>query len=144
MLKGIIRKLDEGVDIDNGSKQSLENLVVSVLSFVEQTHLYHILTKSYAEHMAIGEFYAGIQADADALAESYIGMTGGFSTLQPIQAEFKVNYSKANFISELDGFRAIVTSGVEITNRSDLMSLNGVLVNIQGAIDTLSYKLGFN
>lgn len=144
MLKGILQKMDESVLADDPINENLEIMIMNILNLVHQTHIYHILTKSYSEHMAIGEFYEDIQEDADAFAESYIGLSGGFNIHKPSMVTFNVKYDKDTFIKELEIFRSLITSTIEETNRNDLMSINGILVDIQGDIDKLFYKLGFN
>lgn len=39
-------------------------------------HILHLRTKSYAHHMALGDFYDGIGDHADAIAEAYQGRYG--------------------------------------------------------------------
>jgi hypothetical protein len=40
------------------------------------THMEHLKTKSYAQHVALGSFYDGIIDLADSLAEAYQGCEG--------------------------------------------------------------------
>lgn len=42
----------------------------------EIAHRAHLATPSYAQHMALGEFYRRIVEDADALAEAWQGRNG--------------------------------------------------------------------
>lgn len=41
-----------------------------------EAHILHLQTRSYAEHVALNEFYDGIVDLADSLAEAYQGMHG--------------------------------------------------------------------
>lgn len=41
-----------------------------------QTHIFHLQTTSFAEHMALGTYYEGIGDLLDALVESYQGKYG--------------------------------------------------------------------
>jgi len=42
----------------------------------DQTHLWHLQTKSYALHMALGGYYEGIRNGLDDVAEKCMGMKG--------------------------------------------------------------------
>lgn len=39
-------------------------------------HVLHLRTKSYAQHIALGDFYSGIGDNADSIAEAYQGRYG--------------------------------------------------------------------
>lgn len=41
-----------------------------------QAHVFHLQTKSYAEHMALNAYYDGIVPIVDAIAEAYQGKHG--------------------------------------------------------------------
>lgn len=41
-------------------------------------HVLHLKTDSYAQHVALGEFYTSVIERADAVAETYIGRYGRF------------------------------------------------------------------
>lgn len=42
----------------------------------DQTHLWHLQTKSYAVHMALGGYYEGIRCGLDDVAEKCMGFKG--------------------------------------------------------------------
>lgn len=50
--------------------------VLTLLHAATNTHLLHLKSKNYAEHMALGAFYAELPDLVDALAESIQGLTG--------------------------------------------------------------------
>lgn len=50
--------------------------VLTLLHAATNTHLLHLKSKSYAEHMALGAFYEALPDLVDALAESIQGLTG--------------------------------------------------------------------
>ncbi len=134
MLKEIL----EG--FDKSTEGEFENLALEMLWFVEQTHLYHLFTSSYSEHVALGEFYEDIQGDVDTLIETYLGMGFTISSGE-VNVNFKIGYKKEELIKQLSGLRTKVSFMLDKTSSGDLLSLNGVLEDIQGDIDTLSYKL---
>lgn len=71
------------------------------------THLMHLATKSYAQHMALGDFYDSLLDLADGIIESYQGIYGiiGFS---PSTCEDKdpIKYLQASY-SFIEGSRSI-------------------------------------
>jgi hypothetical protein len=141
-ITGITSRMLGLTESDGTETDSIEELILELLSFVDQTHIYHLLTKSYSDHMSIGEFYEDICKDVDQLAETYLGIVGGeFSNYDIYDTSYAVSYDKAEFIDELNDMRSDIVDGLEMTNDSTLMSLNNILVDIQGDIDSLLYKL---
>lgn len=53
-------------------QQYIQNLMASRTA----THMMHLASKSYAQHMALGHFYEGISSLIDDLAEAYQGING--------------------------------------------------------------------
>lgn len=53
--------------------KELEKLISYLLHSRTQVHVYHLQTKSFAEHMAFSGYYDGIVALIDGLVESYQG-----------------------------------------------------------------------
>jgi len=53
--------------------KELEKLVAYLLHSQTQTHVFHLQTKSYAEHKALQGYYEGIDGLVDGLVESYQG-----------------------------------------------------------------------
>lgn len=49
--------------------------ILTLLHAATNTHLLHLKSKSYAEHMALGAFYEELPDLVDALAESIQGLT---------------------------------------------------------------------
>lgn len=55
------------------------------------THYQHLMTESYAKHMALGTFYEDIISLLDSFMETYIGLFGKPDIVQEaIQVPFKV------------------------------------------------------
>lgn len=52
----------------------MDELIEFLLTAADDAHKAHLATRSYAEHEALGAFYEGVRADADALFEALIGM----------------------------------------------------------------------
>jgi hypothetical protein len=54
----------------------MENLIATLFLARELAHREHLRTRSYAQHMALGEFYDEIVENADAIAEAWQGRFG--------------------------------------------------------------------
>ena len=53
--------------------KELEKLIAYLLHSQTQVHVFHLQTKSYAEHKALQKYYEGIDGLVDSLVESYQG-----------------------------------------------------------------------
>lgn len=62
----------------------IEELIARAFSARNITHFHHLTSKSYAEHMALGEFYENIVGAVDVLAECYIGQFGQIEDLPSV------------------------------------------------------------
>lgn len=144
-ITGILKKmlsLNENGDEDEGeADMSIADTVINILLFAMQTHIYHLLTKGYAEHVAIGEFYAAIQGQGDSIAEMFIGIGGDMSQYDVYDAEISVMYTKESFIEEIQEFRETITNAISMTNEPSVMSLNDEFIAVQKSVDELLYKL---
>ena len=73
----------------------MEDLISILLHSVNQTHAFHLQTKSFAEHKALNDFYDGITDIVDTLAEAYQGKYGilkykNVSTLEQYESKEQV------------------------------------------------------
>ena len=112
----------------------MENLLSILLHSVTQTHVFHLQTKSYAEHIAIGEFYDGMNGLVDRLAEAYQGKYGvqKFKNISGLE-----NYtSKEGVIEYLLKLDMIINS-----NLPEESFLVAIIDDIQELIYTTKYKL---
>ena len=50
--------------------KELEKLVAYLLHSQTQTHVFHLQTKSYAEHKALQKYYEGVDSLVDGIVES--------------------------------------------------------------------------
>jgi hypothetical protein len=135
--------LNERINMLEGGDQypALKNVIDRTFNLVTQFHIYHLLTVSYAEHMAIGDFYNCLNSTVDSLSETFIGIGG---IVEVTGASVQNSYSKEMAISELTSYRELVSSALSETDWSAMQSINDDLINIQKAIDTLLYKFGLN
>ena len=52
----------------------MEELIDKLLEIADTAHRQHLATRSYAKHMALGDFYSSLRDNPDPLAEALIGM----------------------------------------------------------------------
>jgi len=52
----------------------MDKMIEVVFADADAAHVGHLTTKSYAQHMALGEFYSGVREALDAIVESAIGL----------------------------------------------------------------------
>jgi hypothetical protein len=69
-------KLYEQIKEQKETKSSLITLVSRLLDSQRQTHIFHLQTKSFAEHKALQDYYDAIGGLVDGIVESYQGKYG--------------------------------------------------------------------
>lgn len=67
------------------SSSAASMLIATCFEARNKAHVWHLVTSTYATHVALQEFYEGIVDLTDAYAESYIGVYGkpGFDEYTP-------------------------------------------------------------
>ena len=118
-------------------QEEVNKLINESLWMVTQFHVWHLQTKSYAEHMAIGEFYEMLGDKLDALAEHFIGTSGNF---QVTESKALSNYSKPSLKNTLMAYGEMVNSVSTLLDNNN--SLKVVLDEIEGCTASTLYKLG--
>lgn len=61
---------------DKGSKSKAATLISLLFAARTQAHMFHLQTKSYAQHKALNDYYDEIVGIADSIAEAYQGREG--------------------------------------------------------------------
>ena len=110
--------------------------ILTLLHASTNAHILHLQTKSYAEHVALGTFYAELPDLVDAVAESIQGLTG-----EIIQYPAMYYSPASNGLQELEELaefvkenRQVLPPDSEIQNEVD---------NIATLINSTLYKLRF-
>jgi DNA-binding ferritin-like protein len=112
----------------------IEELVSRVFTARNVAHLAHWKTKSFAQHMALGEFYDSIIDQVDALVEAYQGQFGLIGNV-PLKAP-----AKAEIISFLeDELEWLNENCEECTQENE--SLENLYQNIVASYQSVLYKL---
>lgn len=97
------------------------SFVSRLLHGVTAIHMLHLGSKSYAQHMALGDLYEGLQEQVDALAEEFQGCRGVL--LQFSAEQFTVPSDAVSFVQTMyefaEGNRALMGLESHIQNRVD-------------------------
>jgi len=97
------------------------------------THLAHLSATSYADHMALGEFYDGLLDLVDEYAEIYMGLE------KRIAAFPKVMLPDDEPVQMLEDYLQLVTE--EAAEDHDSEALKNVLAEIEALTARTLYKL---
>jgi DNA-binding ferritin-like protein len=79
----------------------MENLLALLLQARNVAHVHHWKTKSFAQHMALGELYELLSEMADSLAEMAIGAHGDFGAVPHDEPTGWDKNSPLSFIQQL-------------------------------------------
>ena len=111
-------------------------LVSYLLHSINQTHIFHLQTTSYAEHKALCGYYEGLTGLVDGLVETY---QGKYSIIRGYQSFAYVDYTDKNqTISYLDGiYKTIETLRVNVEDSYLQNQIDTIIELVQSTL----YKL---
>lgn len=129
---------NNGGENKGGGNNSFTQLVSKILHSRNQVHIFHLQTKSYAEHIALNDYYDGVLDLFDGLIESYQGKHGIISNYKCDGFEnYKSNEQVVNYLKTLDG-------DIDSLRKSIKESfLQNQIDTIQELINSTLYKLRF-
>jgi hypothetical protein len=113
-------------------------MICHLLHSQTQAHVFHLGTKSYAEHKALQGFYEGIDAITDGLVESYQGKYG----LMKNYKSFKM-MSYKNKKQVLSYFTQLLNTIEENRESVDDSYIQNQIDTVQELIYSTMYKLKF-
>lgn len=122
-------------------KDEIEQVALQGLAMSLQAHVWHWQTKSYAAHVALGDFYGTIRDSADAVAEQYMG-SGNDITAQITCSV--VPYSESAVESKLAEFKKVLLAVESPIMNDEENKYHGVadtIINMIQAVDKLNYLL---
>ena len=100
LIRFLKEKLFEQIKEQKESKITFVSLLSKLLDSQRQTHIFHLQTKSFAEHKALQDYYDAIGNLVDGIAESAQGKYGiltgwkSFPTEEYQSGEQCINYLK--------------------------------------------------
>jgi len=122
-------------DQENSNNKDVADFVLMLLHSITNTHILHWQTRSFSNHMALGEFYDNLQDLVDSYVEAYQGKYG-------IINNFMVDYdAPLEPIAELTMLKNQVKARrAKLPQDSELQNL---VDEIASLIDSTLYKLRF-
>jgi hypothetical protein len=123
---------------ESGENGNFSQLVSKLLHSRNQTHIFHLQTKSYAEHIALNDYYDCVFGLFDGLIESYQGKHGIISNYKCDGFEnYKSGEQVINYLKKLDGDIDTLRKSVKESY------LQNQIDTIQELINSTLYKLRF-
>lgn len=112
--------------------------ILTLLHAATNTHILHLQTKSFAEHMALNEFYQALPDLVDAVVEAAQGRTGKI-------IEYPVQYyaPAANGLEELEMLKDYVDEERHKEGIPQDSEIQNLIDEIASQIDSTLYKLRF-
>jgi len=116
--------------------ENMGSFILTLLHSATNTHILHWQTKSFAEHMALGEFYEALPDLIDNLVEATQGATGEI-------IEFPVDYypPAKDGLTELEELREYFVQERHVMPADS--EIQNLLDSIADQIDSTLYKLRF-
>ena len=135
----------EDIDWDADYEEDFDCEPVKLVAFNAlgmslQGHLYHLNTVSYAQHMALKEFYEEMEDLSDELIENILSMGYDFTMNGEVMKSYTFQLTNETMEQTIRAFRDIVSTGLDATADSDHLGLNDVMIDMQKAVDGLLYK----
>ena len=115
-----------------------KDMVSILLHSQTQVHIFHLQTKSYAEHKALQKYYEGIDVIVDGLIESYQGKYDVITQYNSVKNEdYKSNEQVIKYFKALDTM-------IE-KNRKEVKEsfIQNQIDTVQELINSTVYKLRF-
>jgi hypothetical protein len=106
-----------------------------LLQSAVQVHIYHLMTPSYAQHMALGSFYDEMPDLADGIAETLQGQEGKI-TSYPTTMTISNVYDPIGFLTDLR--KKVETMRDSVSQSTNFMNQTDAILDL---IDSTLYKL---
>lgn len=133
------QKEDNETDVkETKAGSGFKDMVSILLHSQTQVHIFHLQTKSYAEHKALQKYYEGIDGIVDGLIESYQGKYDIITQYNSIKNEdYKSNEQVIKYFKSLD---AMIDK-----NRKEVKEsfIQNQIDTVQELINSTVYKLRF-
>jgi len=128
---------DESTEETNSNEEFCE-MVCNILNSQKQAHIFHLGTKSFAEHMALNGYYVEIDELVDGLIESYQGKYGLLTDYKSYKVQ---SYKNKNQV--LKYFTGLLNIIEEKRDCCDDSYIQNQIDTIQELIYSTMYKLKF-
>jgi hypothetical protein len=130
-------RLKEQEEEKTTSSSGMEEIASSLMASQTQVHIFHLQTKSYAEHKALQGYYEDIDDLMDSLIEAYQGQFGIIDNYQSMP--ISKYEGKEQVVSYFEDLMSLIEK-----NRKDLPShLQNIVDTIVELITSTLYKIKF-
>ena len=124
-----------GYKEENQMEYTVQSFVMCLLHAVTNTHILHLQSRSYSEHMALGDFYEGLDDLADSFIEQYQGKYG---IIEGYTDEYELPTPALEYLVSLSDY--VKQARVELPQDTELQN---TIDEIASLIDSTLYKLRF-
>lgn len=128
----------EDVEDDSESNDDFCEMVCNILHSRNQAHVFHLQTKSYAEHIALNGYYDAVVALFDGIVESYQGKYGIIKNFKTFKVEQYRNNKKT-----ISYFERLLDIIEENRDSIDDSYIQNQIDTVQELINSTIYKLKF-
>ena len=125
-------------DDSKGHNEDFCEMACQILHSQKQAHIFHLGTKSFAEHMALNGYYGGIDELIDGIIESYQGKYGLLTNYKSYK-----NQSYKNKNQVLKYFTGLLNTIEEKRDCCDDSYIQNQIDTVQELIYSTMYKLKF-
>jgi hypothetical protein len=132
-FKEITESLDEQIQEQNPAKLKGAELIARGFAARNAAHFAHLMTSSYAAHIALNQFYDGIIPLIDTVAESLIGRYGRFEAFPNVKEPSTDGLQiVGNLTKWIDSNRQMI---------SDVSEIQNIIDEILSLCNSTAYKL---
>ena len=129
---------EEDGEVEDGSNDDFCEMVCNILHSRNQAHVFHLQTKSYAEHIALNGYYDAVVPLFDGIVESYQGKYGIIKNFKTFKVEQYRNGKKT--ISYFERLLDIIDENRDSVEDSYIQNQ---IDTVQELINSTIYKLRF-
>ena len=126
------------VEDDSDSNDDFCDMICNILHSRNQAHVFHLQTKSFAEHKALNDYYDGVVGLFDGIVESYQGKYGIIKNFKSFKIEQYKNSKKT--ISYFERLLDVIDENRDSVEDSFIQNQ---IDTIQELINSTLYKLRF-
>lgn len=129
---------EEDGEVEDESNDDFCEMVCNILHSRNQAHVFHLQTKSYAEHIALNGYYDAVVPLFDGIVESYQGKYGIIKNFKTFKVEQYRNGKKT--ISYFERLLDIIEENRDSVEDSYIQNQ---IDTVQELINSTIYKLRF-
>ena len=129
---------EEDSEVEDESNDDFCEMVCNILHSRNQAHVFHLQTKSYAEHIALNGYYDAVVPLFDGIVESYQGKYGIIKNFKTFKVEQYRNGKKT--ISYFERLLDIIEENRDSVEDSYIQNQ---IDTVQELINSTIYKLRF-